>query len=142
MDLTICVMLPPRGASDYSVAANPKYRVLAPVAVYFMGDTSQPVAAECTGYIHVTGVPTPAGWASLTSEEVRARLNAILCRIWENVDGSQRERRLWGGVATSIPQAKRNALLTDRQISVTWTQFKNAIQNLSTSQNLADADLA
>jgi hypothetical protein len=50
-------------------------------------------------------------------------------------------RRKWGGIASAIPANARNRLLTDRQITVTWTAFKNVLQNLIEQRQLADGDL-
>jgi hypothetical protein len=140
MDITVCVMLPARGG-DPTIPANPKYRLLSPVAVTPMGDTTQPIGAQCTGYIHVTGVPMRAGWAALTNEAIMQRINAKLCKVWENADRTVREHRALQGIAASIPAGARNTLLTERQLTVTWTQFKNFIQNLIESRTLVDTDL-
>jgi hypothetical protein len=140
MDMTVEVMLPPRGASDYTQSANPRYRVLAPVAVYPL-KTVATVGMQRTGYVHVTGVPERPAWANLTQEQLMAKLNGKLCQVWENVDGTLRERRIWAGIASQIPANARNRLLNDRQITVTWTAFKNVLQNLIELRQLADGDL-
>jgi hypothetical protein len=137
VNLTVCVMLPARGSSDFSSPANPKYSVLDPVAVYLQRDTTQPIGAECTGYIHVTGVPTPPAWASLTNEEVQQRLNTKLC-----APAPSGGRRAWGGLSEGIPVSMRSELLTERQISVTWAQFKKVLRNKVNSQPISDAELA
>lgn len=145
MDLTICIMLPPRGATDFSASAHPKWRVLSFVSVTYMGDTTQPITAPRTGYVHVTGVPTPVAWAGLSSDEILQRVNYRLCRVWENFDVDGRpstvEKREFAGIASLIPVNAANRLLTDRQITVTWTQFKNFVQNVREARALADSDL-
>jgi hypothetical protein len=139
MDLTVEVMLPPRGATDFTQSANERYRVLAPVAVYPL-KTPASVGLQRTGFVHVTGVPVRASWANLTTEQIMQRVNARLCEVWENADGTFRERRKWAGIAATIPQGTRNRLLSERQITVTWTQFKNFLQNLIEQRALADGD--
>jgi hypothetical protein len=136
VDLTIEVMLPPRGATDYSQEFHGSYRVLTIVAVYPMKDVPV-VGMPRTGYVHVTGVPTPAGWSALTNEEIQRRLNSRLCR--GRLNG---ERRCWGGIAAAIPAGARNALRIDRQVTVTWTQFKNFLQQLDEARALTDDDLS
>lgn len=140
MDLTIEVMLPPRGAGDYSTSANTKWRVLAPVAVYPL-KTVATVGMQNTGYVHVTGVPTPQAWAEWSEERILQRINAILCEAWEDVDRTSLERRIWAGDPANIPAGARNNLRTNRQITVTWTQFKPVFRHLVRDAVLSDADL-
>ena len=137
MDLTVEVMLPSRGAADFSTSANPKYRVLAPVAVYWRKDAPV-VGMPRTGYIHVNDVPMPQAWADLTADEVMARINARLCAFWSEELG---ERRLWCGDASLIGAAARNNLRTERQITVGWTAFKNVLRNLVELRALNDQDI-
>lgn len=139
MDLTVEVMLPPRGASDYSTSANPKWRVLAPVAVYPL-KTVDVVGMPNTGYVHVTGVPERPAWENLTTDELMQRLSSKLCDVWEGAAGEMVERRKWAGLASAVPASARNRLLQDRQITVTWTQFKNVMRHLIELRALADAD--
>lgn len=194
MDLTIEVMLPPRGANDYTQSANERYRVLAPIAVYPL-KTVATVGMPRTGYVHVTGIPDRPAWANLTQERIIARISKVLCEEWHNpswepettyltgalmkpiskngfryrvilpgisgseqpiwpalsgatvIDGSVtwateiNERRRWAGVASGIPANARNRLLNDRQITVTWTQFKNVLRHVIEQRQLADGDL-
>lgn len=140
MDLTIEVMLPPRGATDFHTSAHPRWRVLAIVAVYPL-KTVDVVGMPRTGYIHVTGVPMPPAWSGLSEDEVKLRINAKLAAVWEAENGSEIERRLWCGLASMLSTKLRNDLLTDRQITVTWTQAKGAIRNVRDNRALADADM-
>lgn len=87
------------------------------------------------------GVPERAAWLVLTTEEVMGRINARLCRIWENTFGQRVERREFAGIASLIPSGARQTLLNDRQITVTWTQFKNFVQNVKEARALVDEDL-
>ncbi len=139
MDLTVEVMLPQRGAANYSTSANPRYRVLAPVAVY-QRKTVTEIGMPRTGYVHVTGVPERPSWSGLTTEQIMRRLNGRLCEIWDDAEGNMVERRKWAGVAAAIPTNARNRLLQDRQITVTWTQFKAVMQHLIELRTLADGD--
>ena len=140
MDITVEVMLPPRGAGNYSTSANPRYRVLMPVHVYVPMKEIDTVAMPRTGYVHVTGVPTRPGWGALTNEEVERRINQRLCDRLLDQDGNELERSKWAGVAASIPANARNRLLNDRQITVTWTAFKNVMQNFIEARQLGDED--
>lgn len=145
MDITICVMLPTRGATDYSSSSHPKWRVLEPVAVMPMGDTSQQIGAPRTGYIHVLGIP---GRSSLrgSKEHVIAQIGSKLCaQNEENVAGGtepisvKKTKRLWD--ASGLSAEQRAALLVDRQITLTWAQFKNALRHSRESRALTDTDL-
>jgi hypothetical protein len=135
VDLTVEVMLPARGANDFATSANARWRVLAPVAVYTRRAPST-VGMPLTGYIHVNGVPLPPAWADWSEERALQRMNNILCEFWN--DG---ERRIWCGDHTVLGAGARNALLTDRQLTVTWAQFKAAMRHLVRDARLADADL-
>lgn len=141
MDLTVEVMLPPRGAADYSQSAHPKWRVLSLVAVYPLR-TVEVVGMPRTGYIHVTGIPTPPGWAALSMAEILQRINRILATAVENELGEAVEKRRWAGVASAMPAVIARKLLEDRQVTVTWSQFKGAVRNVLTAQNLSEADFA
>ena len=137
MDITVEVMLPPRGAADYAESAHPKWRVLSVVDVYYPMKAVDVVGMPRTGYVHVTDAPMPAAWQGWDNEQINQRLSAILTRAWEGV-----EKREWAALAASIPLAARNNLRINRQITVTWTQFKAALRNMRTSAQLADADLS
>lgn len=142
MDVTVEVMLPPRGAADYSQSAHSKWRVLAPVAVYYPRKVIAEIGMPRTGYVHVTDIPMPQGWALLTADEIQARLSNRLCAVWYQADGlSSREKRIWCGDSAQIALAARNALRTNRQLTVTWTQFKQAIRNRVDDRALIDSDL-
>ena len=141
MDITVEVMLPPRGAANYSTSANPRFRVLMPVHVYVPMKVVSEIGMPRTGYVHVTGVPERPAWAALTSEQIEQRINQRLCRLIEDASGNVVERSAWAGVSASIQANARNRLLADRQITVTWTAFKNVLQNFIESRQLADEDL-
>jgi hypothetical protein len=139
MDLTVEVMLPPRGASDYTVSANPKWLVLAPVAVYPL-KTVDVVGMPNTGYIHVTGIPEPDTWASLTTEQLMIKLNNVLCQLLEDAQGEIVQRRQWQGLSSSMSPPVRNKLLSDRQVTMSWNQFKSLMRHLVDVRNLTEAD--
>jgi hypothetical protein len=127
MDITIEVMLPPRGATDFSASANPKYRVLSPVAVYAR-KTLDTVTMPCTGYVHVTAVP---GDYSLVD------LSAKLCAPHQEAQ----ERRVWALDAAIIPGVIKASLLQNRQVTITWAQFKVFMQNRRENRGLEQGDL-
>jgi hypothetical protein len=125
VDITICVMLPPRGSSDFTEAGNANYPMLGVVAVYPYMDETAEIAAPRTGSVHVTGVP----------DDKFARIKDVLTR------GDVGFKRVWAGVASRIPVNARNRLATDRKITVTWTQFRNFLQNIKEQRDFADADM-
>jgi hypothetical protein len=125
VDITICVMLPPRGSSDFNVPGNAHYPMLGVVAVYPYMDETAVVTAPHTGSVCVTGVP----------DDKYARIKEVLER------GDDGLKRIWAGVASRIPVNARNRLATDRKITVTWTQFRNFLRNLREQRDFTDADL-
>lgn len=127
MDITVEVMLPPKG-QDFSVTRNGRYRVLMPVAIYEK-KTVPTVTMPHTGYIHVTNVPNRLSIK---------RMNEVLCRLHTEdlFIGSEPisqviERRKWCLSNTNLSTGLRDTLLNMRQISVTFTQFCNAMQNIT-----------
>jgi hypothetical protein len=141
MDITVEVMLPPRGGSDWGVSANAKWRVLTPVAIYTLRQPAV-VGMPNTGYIHVTGIPKPVAWDNWTDEQIISRLNSKLCSLHLDNDRNMIERRAWAADHLVIPAAARNALLTNRQITVTWLQFKAALKHRVSGLELTLADIA
>jgi hypothetical protein len=130
MDITIEVMLPARGG-DWTQETHGSYRVLTVVDVYDHLKVTPVIGMPRTGYIHVTGVP----------DQRFARIKDVLLTPW-TVGTATVERRLWRGVASRVPANARNRLLADRQITVTWTQFRNFLQDLQEQRDLTDADIA
>jgi hypothetical protein len=126
VDITICVMLPPRGSSDFTEAGNANYPMLGVVAVYPYMDETAEIAAPRTGSVHVTGVP----------DDKFERIKDVLTRSDAGF------KRVWAGVASRIPANARNRLATDRKITVTWTQFRNFLQNIKEQRDFGDADMA
>jgi hypothetical protein len=145
MDLTLEVMLPPRGALDYSASAHPKWLVLAIVAAYYPAKVLSEITMERTGYIQVTGIPELPGAAGLSAEEIQRRVCHRVTVPWYEADGKTvREKRIWCGDAVigaiAFPAAF-NALRTDRQLTITWAQLKAFLRNRSTGLLMVDADL-
>jgi hypothetical protein len=137
MDITIEVMLPPRGAGDYSESAHPKWRVLSVVDVHYPMRVTDVIGMPRTGYVHVTGVPFMVTWATKTEDQLRQKLSEVFTREWEGV-----EKREWAIAApASIPIGARNTLRTQRQITVTWTQLRAYLRNLRRDAPLDDLDL-
>ncbi len=123
MDITVCVMLPPRGASDYTTSAHSKWRVLEPVSVSLKGDTAQEITALRTGYIHVINVPMQPDWAGLSDEETVKVIASSICAVGTTT------KKAWAGRSSMLPAPLRTDLLVDRQITLTWGQFKAFLQN-------------
>lgn len=137
MDITVEVMLPPRGATDFSESANPTYRVLAPVAVYVPRRDIRAVHQNATGYLHVTDVPqiipdevTTRIHFESENEKITAQLNARLCDTWTEISAVHMERtevtiekRRWCGDPSGLTIREANTLLAERQITITWDHF-------------------
>jgi hypothetical protein len=120
-------MLPTRGSSDFTEAGNANYPMLGIVGVfpYLLADDVV-IGAPRTGYVGVTGVP----------DDKFERIKEVLTR--DDVGF----KRVWAGVASRIPVNARNRLVADRRITVTWTQFRNFIQNIKEQRDFSDADMA
>lgn len=126
MDITICVMLPTRGSTDFGEAGNANYPMLGVVCVYpYLLDDAVEIGAQFTGYVGVTGVP----------DDKYERIKEVLARADVGF------KRVWAGVASRIPVNTRNRLATDRKITVTWTQFRNFLRNLKEQRDFADTDM-
>jgi hypothetical protein len=127
MDITICVMLPTRGSSDFTEAGNANYPMLGVVCLYpYLIPDEVVIGAPRTGYVGVTGVP----------DDKYERIKEVLTR--DDVGF----KRVWAGVASRLSTNVRNRLAADRRITVTWTQFKNFIQNIKEQRDFSDADVA
>lgn len=91
-------------------------------------------------FIHVRGVP-----AQVTLERAREKLCAD-DSVFGTFDGEitvveYHRRKKFGAVLSSIPTNVRNRLLSDRQITVTWTQVKNYIKHIRENRQITDGDL-
>ena len=137
MDLTVEVMLPPRGDVDFARGQNGRYRVLAAVAVYPLKTTAV-VGMQRSGYLHVTGVPVVDKGGG---ERTLAHLNRVLCEPWTRADGSLRERRKWCGVPAALPARVVSTLLESRQATVAWAEFKALFRHQIDIRNLSDEDI-
>lgn len=72
-DVTVCVMLPPRGDMTFARSAHTKMPVLTIVDIFPLTSIEE-ATAPVTGYIHVTGCP----------KEINAKvLAARLCQAWD-----------------------------------------------------------
>jgi hypothetical protein len=129
VDITIEVMLPARGGS-WSDDGHNHYPMLGVVGVYDHMKVTDTVGMPRTGYVHVTGLPDEK------FETIRARLE-------ESNEGADEKiwKRRWAGVVSRIPFMALNRLMTDRQITVTWTQFRGFLQNIREQRDFADADM-
>lgn len=147
MDLTIEVMLPARGAVDFSTACNPTYRVLAPIAVYPRKNAAQ-VLMTCTGYLHCANVPEHPSWpAEWTLIDKIIFINSVLAKAWDEElfvanDRTERrvEKRQWSGNANALNTPDRRTLLQDRQLVITWNQCKNLFRDNKRNAGLTEAD--
>ena len=143
MDITIEVMLPRRGETSFTLPGNPKYNILDPIAVYEL-KTAATVGMPFTGYLHVINIPTPPGWGAITEEEMRRRLNGVLCRpeVELLADGSTniKSRRLWDANVNSLPVPIKNDLLVNRQATITWGQCKALFKHRLRNVQLSEAD--
>jgi hypothetical protein len=149
MDFSVEVMLPPRGAADFSESANIRYRVLAPVAVYVPRKVTAVVAMPRTGYLHVAGFPdNHNSFRQVNRERRQRRLNEVLCEFWEEpslIEIEERfrlvERRTWRADPALLPPLIRNALLIARQAEITWSQCKALYQHQVRQAGLRDEDI-
>lgn len=142
MDITIAIMLPPRGDTDFSRSAHPRWQVLSIVTAYVPMATIDQVTHPTLGYVHVTGVPKPAAWSDWSNERIQKKICDKITAVWEDENRQVLGKRFWCGDGSSIPAGAVSNLLTNRQITVTWTQFKNFCLNLKeANRKLADQDL-
>jgi hypothetical protein len=165
VDLTVEVMLPPRGA-DFSVEmGNNHYRVLSPVAVYIPRKFPDVVRLQHTGFLHVTGFPdNHPSFRQVNRLDRQRRLDSVLGEIWRVpdvislpqpterlIDGVRQivlepldrlqEKRTWAGNPQLLTPQVRNALLNDRQAEITWGQFKAFMRHQVRQVNLTDDDI-
>jgi hypothetical protein len=149
MDLTVEVMLPPRG-TDFTVEmGNNHYRVLSPVAVYLPRKVVETVGMQHTGYLHVTGFPdNHPSFRQVSREGRQQRLSTVLGEFWLvpdvlSIEPRERlqEKRTWAGNPQLLPPPVRNALITDRQAEITWGQFKALMRHQVRQVNLTDDDI-
>ena len=129
MDVTLCVMMPPRGSPDWSASAHALMPVLNIVCVWPM-QTIPSVDAERTGYIHITGIPD--GFVTL------AELQATLSESVFDADRKLVKKRAWVADPNDLPPQKRNDLLADRQVTLTWVQARAVWRHSETGQLLQD----
>lgn len=124
-DVTICVMLPPRGDTTFDRSAHAKMPVLSPVCVYPL-QTINEVTAPRTGYIHVTGCPV-----QVTPERLAQRI----CQVWEEGE-TYRAKRLWVGLVSALTLRQKADLLRDRQTTMTWAEFRDAFVRQNTGETI------
>lgn len=134
MDLTICVMLPPKGDADYARSAHSKMPVLAPVCVYPRHDIKE-VTAPRTGYIHVSDCPV---------KDPR-ELAEKLCMVDEREVLAGKERltqtlakRAYEADVSQLPAKVQAVLLSERQCSLTWAEFAGMYGHRETSEKLVE----
>jgi hypothetical protein len=124
MDFSIEVMLPERGAPDFTGTGNNGYPMLSVVAVYDHRKNPSAVGMQRTGYIHVTNAPDGK------FDKIKNQLETI----WV---GSA--KRAWSCVSSRLSAFDASALLASRQTEMPWGQFQALIRN---NQENRDADAA
>lgn len=124
-DITLCVMLPPRGDTTFDRSAHSKMPALSPVCVYPLQKIDE-VTAPRTGYIHVTGCPV-----QVTPD----RLTQRICQAWEEGE-IYLAKRLWVGLASALTLRQKADLLRDRQTTLTWAEFRDAFVRQDTGETI------
>lgn len=133
-DLTICVMLPPRGDTTYDRSAHSKMPVLAPVCVYPRQEIAE-VTAPRTGYIHVSDCPVK------DPRELAEKLCAVDERevfVSEQRLTQTLAKRVYEADVSQLPAKVQAALLAERQCSLTWAEFAAMYGHRETNEKLAD----
>ena len=109
------------------VAVYPATRVADKVGQNYLAKGG--VGMPRTGYIHVIDVPD-----TISFKRVR-RVVTNAYRVWAlpevNPRRIKKRRRLFRLRPSLVPAAARNRLLADREITVTFTQFKNFVRKLT-----------
>jgi hypothetical protein len=125
VDLTVEVMLPPRGSSDFDHAPKRGYPMLCPVAVYPVQKIAPVVGMPRSGYVHVIGVP-PGRFAQLHDALMATAATA---------------NRAWVILHTRLSQADKDELIEHRQIAVSWSEFRSLLRNVPANRDLTDDDV-
>jgi hypothetical protein len=165
MDISVEVMLPPRGADFTTEMGNNHYRVLSPVAIYIPRKFPDTVRLQHTGFLHVTGFPdNHPSFRQVNREDRERRLNGVLGEIWRvpdrisqpqpterRINGVRQivmeapdrlnQKRCWAGDPQTLPPQVRDALLNERQAEITWGQFKAFMRHQVRQVNLTDDDI-
>lgn len=83
------------------------------------------------GFIHIREMPASNA----------RKMNFLLGETNELPNGHVISRRLWRVRRGSLPPAARDKLLTNKELTVSWAQFKSFTQLDSNNRNLTDADV-
>jgi len=91
-------------------------------------------------FIHVQNIP------DRPISQLREKLLAADVSVGVDDDGkplitAYHRRKKWGAIVSNIPAAIRNRLISDKQITITWTQAKNYIENVRSGAKLTDQDV-
>jgi len=135
MDLTICVMLPPREDSKYDRSAHTKMPVLSPVCVYERQDIAE-VTAPRTGYIHVSGCPVKS--AHHLAEKLCVPDEREVFVSEDRVTQTFAKRVYEANVST-LPKKVQAVLLAERQCSLTWDEFASMYASRVDAKPLTEA---
>lgn len=134
MDLTVAVMLPPKGDATYARSAHTKMPVLAPVAVYERVPVTT-IRNPVLGYLRVTGCPVRS--ARELAEQICIPDERELFIAQEPMI-QMAAKRLYEADAALLPSKITATLLSKRQATLTWTEFAAMYANRVTATKLSD----
>jgi len=123
LDLTLTVMLPPRGARDFTQSAHPKWRPLSVVAVHACRYRDEEVTAQNTGVLHVLHSPFKN---VVEATEALAQPVEDELLIGNEVMKVTREKREYVADPLSLSEKCCAQLLDARQATVEWDEFAQA----------------
>lgn len=112
---TFSVVLPPRG-ENWGRTRTGEHRVGGIIVVHPYRGEIEEVTAERIGLIHVTDVPD-----GVDRENAKVSMESP----WMD-----NESRAWWVDPQMLPTKVRGSLLSDRQVSVSWVEFRAALRNL------------
>lgn len=133
MDLTVAVMLPPKGDATYSRSAHTKMPVLAPVAVYERAPVAT-IRNPVLGYLRVTDCPVRSARELAEKICVPDERETV---IGQETTRTTEAKRLYEADAALLPAKITATLLADRQATLTWAEFSAMYANRQTAQKLS-----
>lgn len=133
MDLTIAVMLPPKGDATYSRSAHSKMPVLAPVAVYERAPVAK-ITNPVLGYLRVTGCPVRSAKELAEKITVPDERETV---VGQEIARTVEAKRLYEADTALLPSKITSTLLSERQATITWTEFSGMYANRVTATKLS-----
>lgn len=124
MDITLMVMLPPRGATSIDEGAgNSNYRIGSIIQVLPYQGTGV-VSSQVTGFLHVTGAPNDLNLPKIKSE---------LESQWEDLDVDGRptavqSKRAWIIPPSILTGPEKLAIVANRQLTITAARFAAGVR--------------